>query len=778
VAALRRGVILVVWLAIAGAAAAVALRFVPVVFDLTRYLPVSGPAAALMEQWQEGASSRLVLIGIDGEDSRALAAASLDLARRLRETGLFRRVENGALPADRAGLEDLFDARYLLSAQTDAAAFEAQGLRRALLERLRELRGPASIVHKRLLPSDPTGAFLALLQHWQGAGTGPERRMGVWFAGDGRALLLAESRHHGFDPEAQGLVVAAVRSAFEEVPDAHRLGLVLGGPGPLAVASQRSIRGETEMLGAVASLIIVAVLAVLFRSPLPVILSLMTLATAVVAATLAVGGIFGTIHGITLGFGITLLGVAVDYPIHVFSHGHGSGDVRDQVARIWPVLRLSAASTAIGYFALINASFPAVSQLGVFGGVGALAAVASSRWLVPAVLPRSWAGRPIAARRSAWAGLMRLRVPHARPWAAALALAMLGLLAWKPPLWEDDLATLSPVSPAAQSETETLQRQLGAPEVGHVIAVAASDAEAALQRTEALKPALRTLLAQGAIGGYESPADILPSERTQRARQAMLPETAALHEALAAAVRDLPFRQGLLQPFVDDVARARVRAPVTYEEMLATPLGARLGALLFRRETGWTALVPLKEVRAPDRIEAAAASPAGAGVRYVNLRAETQALFRQAREQTFAAMIVAAALLVVVLRIGLRGWRPIPPVLLPIVLGVTLDVLVLTWIGERLSLLHLVALMLVAGIGLDYSLFLNEDDRDPARALRSLHATLVCCATTLVMFGLIALSSVPILRAIGATVAIGVLANFAFAHMLAPRGATAARARA
>jgi predicted exporter len=200
--------------------------------------------------------------------------------------------------------------------------------------------------------------------------------------------------------------------------------------------------------------------------------------------------------------------------------------------------------------------------------------------------------------------------------------------------------------------------------------------------------------------------------------------------------------------------------------------------LLFRRETGWTALVPLKEVRAPDRIEAAAASPAGAGVRYVNLRAETQALFRQAREQTFAAMIVAAALLVVVLRIGLRGWRPIPPVLLPIVLGVTLDVLVLTWIGERLSLLHLVALMLVAGIGLDYSLFLNEDDRDPARALRSLHATLVCCATTLVMFGLIALSSVPILRAIGATVAIGVLANFAFAHMLAPRGATAARARA
>ena len=91
---------------------------------------------------------------------------------------------------------------------------------------------------------------------------------------------------------------------------------------------------------------------------------------------------------------------------------------------------------------------------------------------------------------------------------------------------------------------------------------------------------------------------------------------------------------------------------------------------------------------------------------------------------------------------------------------------VLRGFGVELNLFHLVALILAAGLGLDYALFFDHagDDRDDQ--LRTLHALVVCSLMTLLVFSLLALSSIPVLRAIGSTVAIGVLGNFVLALLV------------
>ena len=86
--------------------------------------------------------------------------------------------------------------------------------------------------------------------------------------------------------------------------------------------------------------------------------------------------------------------------------------------------------------------------------------------------------------------------------------------------------------------------------------------------------------------------------------------------------------------------------------------------------------------------------------------------------------------------------------------------------GVPLSLFHLVALVLAAGLGLDYALFFEHASDDEADQRRTLHALLVCSLSTLLVFALLATSSLPVLRAIGITVSAGVVLNFFLALML------------
>ena len=133
----------------------------------------------------------------------------------------------------------------------------------------------------------------------------------------------------------------------------------------------------------------------------------------------------------------------------------------------------------------------------------------------------------------------------------------------------------------------------------------------------------------------------------------------------------------------------------------------------------------------------------------------------------FAALGIAALLLVATVWISLRAPRRVLRVLLPMALTTLLILAVLRGIGVELTLFHLVSLILAAGLGLDYALFFDHagDDRDDQ--LRTLHAVLVCSLMTLLVFSLLALSSIPVLRAIGSTVALGVLLNFVLSLLIA-----------
>jgi predicted exporter len=740
----------------------------PVVTDINLFLPQGTEAAQFLDEVRSGPAARLVLIGLEGGSEPERAMISQRLAEQLRRTGLFVRVANGAGELTQAQQEWLFARRYLLSPGIGPESFTPDALRQSLQARLRELASPFSTVTKSWLPADPTAAMPALLQAWRDPGQ-PDRRHGVWFSADGeRALLLAETRASGFDPEAQQRALESIDTAFTAVDGTSRVRLLLAGPGVLATLSRDTIRGEAERLSIAATAMVVSLLLIVYRSPTRVLLSILPIGTGVLVATATVGRLFGAVHGVTLAFGITLLGVAVDYPIHVFSHLRDRENVRRCLARLWPTLRLGVVTTALGYSAMVTAGLQGLSQLGVFAVAGLLTAVACTRGLLPALLP-GHGGRPPAAIDAAW--LCRLSADY-RPAAAAIltfGLLLMGLLMYAaPPVWEEDLAALSPVPRHLIERDRALRASLGAPEAGHLIVVSAADVETALQRSERVADKLRALIDDGVVGGFDSPARYLPSRQVQRRRQAALPPRDRLKEQLDEASRGLPFRRDLFEPFLRAAALARTAPLLELRDLEGTLLGLRASALLSPTGEGWLALLPLSGIHQPEALAGAFDGMAEEeGVKYLDLKAETERLMRTMRDTALDRMGWGCGLIVLVLWLGLRSGYRLMGVLLPVLLAIGIDVAVLSALGERLSLLHLVSLLLVLGIALDYSLFFSRPDPHPAARRRTLHALLVCSGSSLAVFGMLSFSNLPVLKAIGQTVAIGVVTAFWMSWALA-----------
>ena len=208
-----------------------------------------------------------------------------------------------------------------------------------------------------------------------------------------------------------------------------------------------------------------------------------------------------------------------------------------------------------------------------------------------------------------------------------------------------------------------------------------------------------------------------------------------------------------MTPFLADVERARTAGPLRPADLAGTPLAATVEGLLLDGGDGAIALVSLSGLA---DVDAVARAVADGGGELMDMKVASESLVAEYRGRVLAALAVAALLLAATVWFSLRSPGRVARVLLPMALTTLVILAVLRGLGVELNLFHLVALILAAGLGLDYALFFEHagDRRDDQ--LRTLHAVLVCSLMTLLVFSLLALSSIPVLRAIGGTVAIGV----------------------
>lgn len=736
--------------------------------DLRKFMPAARTPAQklLLDELGEGPGSRLLLVAISGAKPETLAAQSQALRESLAHDKRFAFVANGGEAGLDAIPERLRPYRYLLSPTLDSGRFDANTLHDELQQRVQDLGSPAAALIEPLLPSDPTLETLKLAESWQPANA-PQRLYDVWFDAKGsEALLAIQTVAPGFDPTGQQDAMNALQSAFAKAKGDSGTRMVVSGPGAFSVEIGGRTQREASWIGSFDTIGLVLLLVLAYRSWKQPLFGVLPLASAGLAGLGAVAWWFaGGVHGITVAFGFTLIGVVQDYPIHLFSHQRAGVTPWQNARAIWPTLATGVASTCIAYVTFLLSGVDGLQQLAVFTIVGLLTAALTTRLLLPALLdpsPRDPASWPWVGKL--WNATERVPRPRLRWWMLFAALAIACIALPRAPFWQNDLSKLTPVPPAALARDAQLRSELGAPDVRYLLAIRGNDVESVLEKSEALRPVLDAEIANGKLASYDMAARYLPSAKTQRERQSRIPDAVQSRDALSAALKDLPFRDDAFVPFLGDLAAARSAPPLRIADLAGTPLQASVSGLLLAHPNDATALVSLVGIRDPQALAQLASAH---GAELLDLKDASESLVVAYRERVLWALAGAALLLALTVWLALRSPRRVLRVLLPMALTTLLILAVLRVFGVELTLFHLVALILAAGLGLDYALFFDHAGDDHADQLRTLHALVVCSLTTLLVFLLLALSSIPVLRAIGSTVTIGVIGNFALGLLIA-----------
>ncbi|MDR6772864.1 MMPL family transporter [Azospirillum sp. BE72] len=751
----------------------------PVTADLSAFLPRSpSPTQQLLvDQLRDGVVSRLILVAIEGDAPDRLTGLSRDLAARLRGNPLVAAVENGERSGRGADGAYLWTNRYLLSPAVTPDRFTADGLRQALQNDLRLLQSPAGMFLKQALPADPTAEILRLTDRMLEGTGGPASRDGVWVSADGaRALLLVQTTAPGFDLDAQQKTLDFMRSAFDQVRGAEGTArLVMTGPAVFSVQTRDRIEADATRASIVATLLVAGILLLVYRSLRVLALSLLPAASGALAGVAAVGLGFGTVQGITLGFGVTLLGESVDYAIYLFTQTQPGYPARRTLLRIWPTLLLGVATSIVGFGAMLVSSFSGLAQLGLFSITGLLVALAVTRWVLPTLLPEGYSTErparlaPVLTALTGAAPALRL------PLAAATLLSLAWLVHQGPAVWSVELSSLSPIAEADQTLDEALRRDLGAPDASHLLVTGAATADEALAAAERLAAPLEALVRARLIAGYDTPALTLPSQATQRARQAALPPPDTLRAALNEALQGLPFRPDAFAPFLADAEKARTMPLLTPASLDGTGLKLKLDSLLVRNGDGWTAMLPLRGVTDPLAVAARMTGEEARGAVLLNLKEESDHLYRTYRQEALTLALLGAVAITLLLAAALRSLRSLAVAVMPLAAAVVVTMALLTALGQALSIFHLVGLLLVVGVGSNYSLLFERPEPSVALRERTVASVAIANLCTVIGFGTLAFSGIPVLRGIGMTVAIGAFLSLAFAAVLSRQDTATAR---
>lgn len=743
--------------------------------DLSAFLPRSAAPAqeVLVEQLRDGVVSRLILIGLEGAPPAVLARTSKRLADELRKQDAFLAVNNGEDSGLEKDREFLWRNRYLLSPAMTPAHFSSAALRVSLEENVQALGSPVGIVLQRVLPSDPTGELLRLVETLE-AQAKPSTHDGVWFSADGRrALLVTQTRAAGYDIDAQARAAAFIRAAFSRAladsDAAARPSLLLTGPGIFSVSARAQIKEDALRFSVIAVSLVAALLLLLYRSLRVLMLGLVPVASGALAGVTAVSLTFGSVHGITLGFGATLIGEGVDYAIYLFTQMVRGKTPQHTLKRVWPTLRLGVMTSICGFGAMLFSGFQGLAQLGVFSIAGLLVAVTVTRWVLPALLPSEFTARTATSLAPRIMSLVEFAPRLRYPALVLIALAALFVTTQGSSLWNDDLARLSPIPASEQRLDGELRREIGAPDVRHLIVATAQDRQTVLQAAEKITALLHHAVAHKQLEGFDSPALYLPSLETQRVRQAALPASDVLRANLHEAMQGLPFRAGLFEPFLQDAQTAKGAALLERDSLNGTNLALKVDSLLVQRSGGWAAILPLRGVTDAQAIGSALARESGTQIVLLDLKSATDALFQSYRVEALSHATLGAAVIVALLIISLRSPGRVLAVVVPLAAAVTITLSVLLLSVGPLSLFHLVGLLLVVAVGSNYALFFERYRTSAEDRTRTIVSVSFATLSTVLGFGVLSFSQVPVLSALGSTVGMGAMLSFVFSAIFIVR---------
>jgi predicted exporter len=744
--------------------------------DITNLMPEgrAGSLADVSRRLTDSELARTMVLNLGGPDTATSVAAARALAERLAGNPEVAWLRSGVDEGQLQAIYQLYFPRRNYFVSFDPARIPeltSQDALRARAERAkRDLALPSSPLMKNLVASDPLGSFRAILERISGQRPSLDLADGQFVTRDGRfAVLFLGTRPPAFDGDRQKALLEDLSADFAAVNQRFGGSLVLekSGANVFAVATERSIRGDVNFVTACSIVAVFVCLMIFLGSWRNLLLSGLPMLGGLVAATGLGLLVFGKLDGLTLGFGAALIGVVIDYPTHLLCHLCFSPHRADRplvLRRISPSLALGGLTTIASFGGMGLTSFPGFREIAFFSAAGVAVALAITLWVLPPlVMPVE--RTPLASRFVCEQfGRAVLGLATQRRAMLVLSLAVVAIFTPLLPrlIWVDDMSKLWRMDPDVVREDRAVRERVSQFETGRLVIGIAPDREQAVALGEQVQARLEPLVAAGELGGIRSLHTFLWPESLQRENLAALRADSGLPARVRAAYQAVGFRPDAFAPFEQSLAQDPP-PPLRFEDLADSPLADLVRPLL--ADSGGEVAVNtfLQDVKSTESVRRAIEGLPG-----VHLFDQLQFLndvYAEFRSTTVQQIFTGNLLVIALLLVRYRRLRPALAAFFPSLLVTLILLGSFAGLGVQTSLLHVVGLVMVLGMGVDYGVFVVDSAAHPEEMGVTMLSTFLGSITTVLTFGVLALSQHPALRALGITIGVGILLSFVLAPL-------------
>jgi predicted exporter len=680
--------------------------------------------------------------------------AALRMADDLRHSGLFRSVSAQVGPKEQQAMAAAyFPYRAGLLSEADRKALAHDQGRRLVDRALSVLYGPTNFANAKLIGRDP---FL-LLPNFLVSLPLPQSKLsldnGVLSVQDGETSYVFISAELAGDPFATEFQERfhTVFDAAEADADRAAPGIKVLRAGAIFYAREGASTSmhETSTLGLISMIGTLVLILLVFRGLRPIILGFVAIGVGILFAFCGTLLIFGSLHVIALLFGVSLIGISVDYSLQYFCEYFDPSAVTpaDRLRRVLPGVALGLATTLIGYLTLLLAPVPGLQQVAAFSVIGLSASVLTVALWYPYLdtqdAPRLGSALLTAAKSHWWLW----QAPGAIVLRAGLilgcaALAAVGAYQFRV---DDDVRHLQSLSPVLKHQESEIQRLTGTGGATAFLLVRGADEQAILQTEERIADKLAAAQHQGTLASFQMISQFVPSVARQKENRALVRDklrTPYLKGYLdqlgyGGAIDDAPPAGFLTTSALPATGPLSLISLLTVSKAHVVLLGGLTNAEALRAS--------LKDV--PD-------------VRLVDLTDDWSKLFGEYRR--YAILLLAASAVFMYPALAWRyGLFAALRVMAPAVVAAALAPFIAALFGVAFTFFNAMALVLVLSVGVDYSVFCRETSgvRKPVTII----AITLAALSTIISFGLLALSQTFAVHAFGTTMLIGVALSFLFA---------------
>ncbi|MFB2650898.1 MMPL family transporter [Shewanella mangrovisoli] len=756
--------------------------------------------ARALEQVESTLADQVYLALIAKDKPQAIAAATLLMEQLKTQNTAFTDIRSADLQMGEALGQFYFPYRFKLLTPEQTEALSHGGLERLIASATQQLYNAFSYANSQLLTQDPLLLFpdnlLALapssklsasqgilLAHPQSVDTkqSVDNSKGV------AAIVMAKGTESAFNPNAQLRQQAALTQALNAVSAQYpSIKVLQAGALFHAIEATNTAKSEISVLGLTSLLGVVLLVWLAFRSVMPLLLAMATIGSGLLLAVTFTLSVFGELHLLTLVFGTSLIGIAIDYSFHFYCERLSDNERSAQatVAYIFPTVSLAFITSALAYVGIGLAPFPGMQQVAIFCASGLLGAYLTLVFAYPLLagskLPSG--ERPLTLAEAYLARLTGFSNKLISPWGLslfALVLAGVCLLGISKLNVDDDIRHLQQ-SPASVTEPEDrLRKLLSGGTDNQFLLVRAPSEESLLQRLEALSPQLDAAIKQQELGNYVSLSRYLPSKQKQDAAYQL---QGKIYQSQLTTVL---YSIGLDDSLAPELSAAYLAAKDSYitpTDFFELGVGKQLAPL-------WLApqgLAPLghstESALSPDNthqgneshgaivllggIEDIAALKARFAedpqVQLIDKVADISTVMGHYRLLTLKLLGLALVIALLLFSLSFGVKRAALVVAVP-ALAALLTLAILGLVGSPLSLFHALALILVFGIGIDYSLFFASAAQHGKAVMM---AVFMSACSTLLAFGLLAFSQTQAIHYFGLTLSLGIGFTFVLSPLI------------